>query len=162
VRCRGIEAKQSRVNACVTRGLSVLHGDADHDLVHYPTGSFDYVILSRTLQATHRPREALLEITRIGKCALVSFPNFGYWRVRWDLLWRGRMPMTETLGDTWYETQNIHFCTIADFVDLCRVLDISIDRALAVDHQGAIKFEGNPGRRANLLGEVGVFMICRS
>ena len=119
---RGIEISQAGVNACVRHGLSVLQGDADTDLRDYPDQAFDYVVLSQTLQATRNPREVLFELVRIGRHAIVSFPNFGYWRIRWQLFARGRMPETEALAQAWYETPNIHLCTIRDFVILCREL----------------------------------------
>mgnify|MGYP003347681935 CR=1 FL=1 len=130
---RGIELSQAGVNAGVARGLSVIQGDADTDLKDYPPGSFDYVVLGQTLQAMRAPRTVLEDLVRIGKRAIVSFPNFGYWRVRLSLLWRGRMPVTESLGYQWWETPNIHFCTILDFVDLCREMGIVIERSLILD-----------------------------
>ncbi|MGO8955539.1 MAG: methionine biosynthesis protein MetW, partial [Rhodomicrobium sp.] len=108
---RGIELKQSRVNFCVGRGLSVIQGDADRDLADYPDQAFDYAILSRTLQATYRPKEVLEELLRIARRVIVSFPNFGFWRIRLQILLSGRMPVTWNLPETWYETPNIHFCT---------------------------------------------------
>src|ERR1700736_2019359 len=116
---RGIEISQKGVNECVARGLSVVQGDADTDLVDYPDDGFDYVILSQTLQATRRPRDVTVELLRIGRKAIVSFPNFGHWRTRAYLTLRGRMPVTTTLPHAWYETPNIHFCPIRDFVALC-------------------------------------------
>src|SRR5271170_3310990 len=115
---RGIELSQSGVNECVAKGLSVIQGDADTDLVDYPDDSFDYVILSQTLQATRRPHVVLEHMLRIGKRAIVSVPNFGHWRVRAQLAFIGRMPVTHSLTYSWYDTPNIHFCTIADFVTL--------------------------------------------
>ena len=118
VDARGIEISQKGVNDCVAKGLSVVQGDADVDLADYPDDGFDYVILSQTLQATRNPRKVLEQMLRIGKRAIVSFPNFGHWRIRWQLGLRGRMPITENLSYAWYETPNIHFCTIRDFVNL--------------------------------------------
>src|SRR5690348_2197639 len=116
---RGIELSQSGVNACVRHGLSVIQGDADRDLEAFPGDAFDVVVLSQTLQATRQPRHVLASLLRIGKRAIVSFPNFGYWRIRLGLLWRGRMPVSELLSNPWYDTPNIHLCTISDFVALC-------------------------------------------
>ena len=116
---RGIEIDMAEVTHAVAHGLPVMQGDADTDLIHYPDDLFDYVVLSRTLQAVERPREVLRQMLRIGTRALVSFPNFGHWRVRWQLARDGRMPMTATWDRPWYETPNIHPCTIQDFFDLC-------------------------------------------
>src|SRR6202171_4067336 len=116
---RGIELSQSGVNACVRHGLSVIQGDADRDLEAFPNSAFDVVVLSQTLQATRQPRHVLDELLRIGKRAIVSFPNFGFWRIRLSLFFRGRMPVTELLHNSWYDTPNIHLCTIRDFVVLC-------------------------------------------
>ena len=116
---RGIEIDMALVTRAVAHGLPVMHGDADTDLSHYPDGAFDTVVLSRTLQATERPREVLRQMLRIGERALVSFPNFGHWLVRWQLLSTGRMPMTKTWDRPWHETPNIHPCTIRDFFALC-------------------------------------------
>ena len=113
---RGVELSQRGVNDCVAKGLSVIQGDADTDLSDYPEDGFDYVILSQTLQATQRPRVVLDNMLRIGRRAIVSFPNFGHWRVRAELLLRGRMPKTPNLDFAWYDTPNIHLCTIRDFV----------------------------------------------
>src|ERR671911_2995898 len=116
---RGIELSREGVNQCVAKGLAVIQGDADTDLADYPNDAFDYVILSQTLQATRQPRAVLEHMLRIGRRAIVSFPNFGHWRVRVDLALKGRMPVTDNLPAAWYETPNIHFCTIKDFRDLC-------------------------------------------
>jgi methionine biosynthesis protein MetW len=155
---RGIELSQAGVNACVSQGLSVIQGDADTDLTDYPPGAFDFVILSQTLQTTHDPRHVLSQLVRIGRRAVVSFPNFGHWRVRLSLLARGRMPVTHSLPEKWYETPNIHLCTFRDFLALARELDITVERALALDDQGC------PNRiqhlwLANLLSEHGMFLL---
>ena len=118
VDARGLEIDAANVAACVARGLSVIQGDADSDLAEYPDGSFDYAILSQTLQTTRRPDLVLEELLRVGRKAFVSFPNFAHWRVRLSLLWSGRMPVTRLLPVPWYETPNIHHVTVADFRDL--------------------------------------------
>ena len=133
---RGIELSQQNVNACVARGLSVVQGDADTDLADYPSAVFDVVILSQTIQATRSPRSVLQHLLRIGARTIVSFPNFGHWRVRLALLFSGRMPQTATLGYRWYETPNIHLCTIKDFTDLVRESDARIERAFAFTREG--------------------------
>ena len=157
---RGIEISQRGVNSCVAHGLPVVQGDADTDLRNYPYRAFDYVILSQTLQATRRPREVLEHLLRIGRQAIVSFPNFGYWRLRWQLILRGRMPTTRILDAPWYETSNIHLCTIRDFVALCREMDIRIDRSLTVDGRGNVRINAE-AVRGNLLGEQAVFLLSR-
>jgi len=158
---RGIELSMAGVSAAVSHGLSVIQGDADTDLKDYPTGAFDFVILSQTLQATRDPKGVINHMLRIGRRAVVSFPNFGQWRVRWQLAVRGRMPVTGMLNYQWYDTPNIHFCTIADFVALCRDLDITIERGIALDSEGRVQpFDGR-GRLANLLGEQAVFLLKR-
>src|SRR2546422_8454205 len=116
---RGIELSREGVNDSVAKGLAVIQGDADTDLVDYPDDAFDYVILSQTLQATRRPRQVLEHMLRIGRRAVISFPNFGHWNIRLQLLLGGRMPRTDNLPYSWYDTPNIHFCTIKDFRDLC-------------------------------------------
>jgi methionine biosynthesis protein MetW len=126
---RGIELSQAGVNACVSRGLSVIQGDADTDLTDFPPGAFDFVILSQTLQATRDPHHVLSQLVRIGRRAVVSFPNFGNWRVRLSLLALGRMPVTHSLPEKWYETPNIHLCTIRDFLALARELGITVTGA---------------------------------
>ena len=156
---RGIELSQSGVNACVRHGLSVIQGDADRDLEAFPKGAFEFVVLSQTLQATRQPRRVLEELLRIGKRAIVSFPNFGYWRIRLRLLTGGRMPVTELLDHPWYDTPNIHLCTIRDFVALCDELGATIERSLTLDRHGR-PFTLDPrGSLANLLAEQGVFVL---
>lgn len=160
VDARGIELSQSGVNACVRHGLSVIQGDADHDLPAFPDRAFDVVVLSQTLQATHRPRHVVEELLRIGKRAIVSFPNFGFWRIRLWLMFRGRMPVSELLNHPWYETPNIHFCTIRDFVALLDELGARIERSVTLDRHGR-PFSLDPRRSlANLLAEQGVFVLC--
>lgn len=163
---RGIELSQAGVNACVAQGLSVVQGDADTDLKHYPPEAFDYVILSQTLQATHKPRDVLQEMLRIGHHGIVSFPNFGYWRVRWALLATGRMPVTNGLPSRWYDTPNIHLCTIRDFLALATDLGITIERGIAVSHNGDASrlsvSNGRPSAFANLLGEQAIFLLKRN
>jgi methionine biosynthesis protein MetW len=159
VDARGVELSQDGVNACVGQGLSVVQGDADSDLVDYPSNAFDYVILSQTLQATRNPRRVLTELLRIGRRAIVSFPNFGYWRVRWRLLIDGRMPKTGILNQPWHATPNIHLCTIRDFELLCRDLGIEIERRIIVDSRGRNRTIRNNVGLANILGEQSVYLL---
>lgn len=158
---RGIEVTRERVNACVARGLSVIQGDADRDLVDYPDAAFDYAILSLTIQATHQPRAVLENLLRIGRSAIVSFPNFGHWRVRGSLLFTGRMPVNENLPEAWYVSPNAHLCTIKDFADLCRVLDARVERAVAFNAWGQQLGTWLPLTVHNLVGEKAVFMLTR-
>lgn len=154
---RGIELSMDGVSAAVSRGLSVVQGDADTDLSYYPDDSFDYVILSQTLQATRDPRSVLANMLRIGKFAIVSFPNFGNWRIRLSLLLNGRMPVTGSLPFQWYETPNIHFCTIRDFLVLCQDMDIGIERSIALNGRGEVL----TNFRSNLLAAQGLFLLSR-
>jgi methionine biosynthesis protein MetW len=158
---RGIEISREGVNRCVAKGLAVIQGDADIDLADYPDDAFDYVILSQTLQATRRPRWVLEQMLRIGRHAIVSFPNFGHWKIRLEILLRGRMPVTENLPETWYETPNIHFCTIRDFVELTRKLDANMERALAFNPSGRPVRLNAPWWFWNLFGEQAVFLLSR-
>lgn len=161
VDARGIELSREGVAGCVARGLSVIQGDADTDLADYPDDSFDYVILSQTIQATRHPKAVLEHLLRIGRHAIVSFPNFGHWRIRAELLVRGRMPVTEYLPDAWYETPNIHHCTIRDFVGLCRLVGARIERASALDAGGNPMRFSLPWWVWNLVGAQGIFLLRR-
>ncbi len=158
---RGIEIDMAEATEAVAAGLPVIHGDADNDLASYPDGAFDYVVLSRTLQAVERPREVLRQMLRIGRYAIVSFPNFGHWQLRWKLLTTGRMPDNETWDRKWYETPNIHPCTIRDFFALCAQDGYVVERWLAVDDKGL----RSPWKRspwlANLFGEQALFLLRR-
>ena len=158
---RGIEISQKGVNECVARGLSVIQGDADTDLVDYPDDAFDYVILSQTLQATHRPRDVLEQMLRIGGKAIVSFPNFGHWRMRGMLLATGRMPVTRSLPHAWYDTPNIHFCTIRDFIALCDEIDARIEKGVALNGSGQRIALTAPWWFWNLFGQQAVFLLSR-
>ncbi|TBW39956.1 methionine biosynthesis protein MetW [Siculibacillus lacustris] len=158
---RGIELSQKGVNAGVARGLSVIQGDADTDLATYPDGAFDYVVLSQTIQATTHPRRVLEQLLRIGRRAVVSLPNFGHWRIRWQFLLFGRMPVTEDLPYSWYDTPNIHFCTIRDFVELAKEIDADIEKAIALDAWGRKLSFNAPWWFWNLFGEQAVFVLKR-
>ena len=159
---RGMDLSQTSVRACVSQGLAVIQGDADQDLADYPSQSFDYAVLSQTLQATRNPRQVLDQLVRIGRWAIVSFPNFGYWRVRAQVLWGGRMPITKTLEQPWFDTPNIHLCTVKDFVILCADMGITIERHLFVNHQGKASLFQSTGPFGNLFGEQGLFRLTRS
>ncbi|MGN6516917.1 MAG: methionine biosynthesis protein MetW [Rhizomicrobium sp.] len=157
---RGIELSQQNVNQCVARGLSVVQGDADTDLDEYPSQAFDVAILSQTIQATRAPAKVLRNLLRIGRRTVVSFPNFGYWRVRLSLLVNGRMPRTRALDYAWYDTPNIHLCTIRDFTALAHASGASIEKALALDANGTRPIRANaPG--PNLMAEGAIFLMNR-
>jgi methionine biosynthesis protein MetW len=158
---RGIELSQQGVNDCVAKGLPVIQGDADKDLADYPDDAFDYVILSQTLQATRQPRVVLEHMLRIGRRAIVSFPNFGHWRIRTQLAFRGRMPVTKNLNHSWYDTPNIHFCTIRDFVELTREVAARIETSSALDSFGQPLQVNLPWWAWNLFGEQAVFLLRR-
>jgi methionine biosynthesis protein MetW len=158
---RGLEISPSNVSLCLARGLAVVQGDADHDLDDFPSQAFDYAILSQTLQTVRQPRHVLSELLRIADRAIVSFPNFGHWRVRWSLLAHGRMPMTGALPIPWWATDNIHLCTLRDFTLLCQELDLNIEACAALA-------EGGPARAINPLravenwrAEQALFMLSR-
>jgi methionine biosynthesis protein MetW len=158
---RGIEISPDGVSACLARGLAVMQGDADRDLDFFPADAFDYVILSQTLQAVLRPRHVLGELLRIGGQAIVSLPNFGHWRARLDLLLQGRMPVTGALPQAWWETPNIHLCTVSDFADLCEEMGLRIDACAALS-------AGKPARPAKAGGvietwraEAALFLLSR-
>ena len=159
---RGIELSREGVSDCLAKGLAAIQGDADTDLVDYPDDAFDYVILSQTLQATRNPRAVLEHMLRIGRRAIVSFPNFGHWRVRYELGVRGRMPVTENMPHSWYDTPNIHFCTMRDFVHLCRDVGARMEQAHALDARGQPVRFNLPWWVWNLFGEQGVFLLRRS
>jgi methionine biosynthesis protein MetW len=158
---RGIELSREGVNECVAKGLAVVQGDADTDLVDYPDDAFDYVILSQTIQATRHPRDVLEHMLRIGRRAVVSFPNFGHWRIRLQLLLYGRMPTTDNLPHAWYDSPNIHFCTIKDFRELCHQLDARVERAVSLTAWGRKLRLMAPWWFWNLFGEQAVFLLTR-
>jgi methionine biosynthesis protein MetW len=158
---RGLEISQEGVAACLSRGLAVVQGDADRDLADYPTRAFDYAVLSQTLQAVREPRRVLEELLRIGERAVVSFPNFGHWRVRLALLSSGRMPVTGSLPTPWWGTPNIHLCTLRDFTDLCAELGVRIESCAALA-TGTRARTIEPGRALeNWRAEHAIFLLSR-
>jgi methionine biosynthesis protein MetW len=158
---RGLEISEEGVSACLARGLAVVQGDADRDLDHFPTKAFDYAILSQTLQAMRDPRHVLAELLRIAERAVVSLPNFGHWRIRLDLLTKGRMPETRALPEPWWSTPNIHLCTLRDFTMLCDELELRIDACAALaDGKPARPIEaGRPIE--NWRAESAIFLLSR-
>jgi methionine biosynthesis protein MetW len=161
VDARGIEISQKGVNAAVARGLAVIQGDADSDLSQYPDQSFDYVVLSETIQATHNARRVLEEMLRIGRKVIVSLPNFGHFDVRFRLMFLGRMPVSKRLPYSWYDTPNIHFCTISDFVALAHETGATVEQAITLNAAGRKLSLPLPEWLANLFGAQGVFLLSR-
>ncbi len=159
---RGMELSQEGVNACVAKGLSVVQGDADFDLALYPNDSFDVVVLSQTIQATRKPEQVLAQMRRIGKKAIVSLPNFGFWQVRFALLMTGRMPITKGLPENWHQTENLHLCTLLDFQELARASGFKVSSVTRIANGRA----GGPSSRAswllNWLAEEAVFVLDRA
>lgn len=158
---RGIELSQEGVQACVSHGLSVIQGNAETDLKDYPADAFDYVILSQTLLEVHDTRGALEQLMRIGHRAIVSFPNFGHWRIRWYLMWSGRTPMTRVLPHQWYETPNLRVCTVDDFLALCREMEITVREAYAVDMAGRARRFRAGSWLTNWRAQQAVFLLAR-
>jgi methionine biosynthesis protein MetW len=158
---RGLELIQQNVNHCVARGLSVVQGDADTDLSEYPSGIFDIVILSQTIQATERPSYVLRELLRIGKHIIVSFPNFGHWRVRLSLLFNGRMPVTKALGHSWHDTPNIHLCTISDFLALVQEAGARIESALALIDNERTRTMHPDAWGPNIFAQGAIFLLAK-
>lgn len=156
---RGLELEQPRVNACVARGLPVIQGDADTDLGEYPSQVFDVVILSLTIQATRNPKAVLEQMLRIGRRSIISLPNFGHWRVRLALLATGRMPRTKALDYEWYDTPNIHLCTIADFVSLADTCSAMIETAYALTPDGGTRSMHPHSWVPNLMAEGAIFVL---
>lgn len=155
-RATGVEISEEGVYACVGRGLPVHHADLDKGLADYGDQSYDYVILSQTLQAVHKPRAVLQEMLRVGQLGIVSVPNFGHWRVRWELVRTGRMPKTRELPYQWYDTPNIHLATVRDFEDLCRAEGIEINRAVYLSGGKPIRIW------PNLRAEIALFVVRKA
>ncbi|MGZ4907532.1 MAG: methionine biosynthesis protein MetW [Halobacteriota archaeon] len=153
---RGVEIDDRCIAACVRKGLTVFHGDIDEGLSDYDDSSFDYVVLNQALQVVHKPTLVLTEMLRVGDRAIVSFPNFGYFKVRWYLLTRGRMPKTDFLPKDWYDTSNIHLLTISDFEAFCRAHNIMIEQAIGLRNNAS---ERTAKHFKNLLCQVGIFVI---
>lgn len=162
VDARGIELSMAGVRSAVSQGLSVVQGDADTDLGDYPADAFDYVILSKTLQATRDPRGVLANLLRIGRRAIVSFPNFAFWRNRLQIGLGGRMPVSDALSYQWWETPNIHFCTVRDFIALCDQDGYSIEKAFTLDGHGRKLAYPIRSHRANFFGADAVFLLGRN
>ncbi len=158
---RGIEISSEGVAACLARGLAVMQGDADRDLEEFPAEAFDYAILSQTLQAVRQPRKVLSDLLRLAERAIVSFPNFGHWRVRMSLLTRGRMPDTPALPDPWWATPNIHLCTLRDFTELCADLDLRIEAATSLSDRRPARSIDPARPIENWRAEQALFLLSR-
>jgi len=156
---RGIEISKQNVQKCISKGLTVIEGDAEKDLFQFPNSSFDIVILGQTLQAFFNPEKVLNELLRVGKKAIVTIPNFGHWKVRLDLLFKGTMPVTKSLPHQWHNTPNLHMCTIKDFSEFCDNKKIKFIKSLALNGERLLNIsKTNLGKR-NLFSEIGIFLI---
>ena len=156
---RGIEILKSNVQKCIGKGLTVIEGDAEKDLSQFPDGSFDFVILSQTLQAFLNPEKVISELLRVGKKAIVTIPNFGYWKVRLHLLTKGTMPITRTLPDEWYNTPNLHMCSIKDFFNFCENRKINLYRSIALQNLKSSKITNSNLTLKNLTAVLGIFLL---
>lgn len=156
---RGLELEQQNVADAVAKGLSIMQGDANIDLAYYPSNSVDYVIMGHTLQRMNRPDETLRELARIGRKVIVSVPNFAFWYNRFHFACYGRMPVSKNLPYQWYETPNIHFCSLTDFVRLCDTLELVIEKRIYVTHQGKAGVFAGQNLMANFFGEQGIFLL---
>ena len=156
---RGLEPQKELVQKSIAKGLSVIQGDAEKELFQFPKKSFDYVVLSQTLQAFLNPEEVLNQLLRIGKQTIVTIPNFGYWKVRLHLLLKGTMPVTKNLPNEWYNTPNLHMCTIQDFVNFCNKKNIKIDRSLCLTNEKISEITNSNMLYKNIFSQLGIFLI---
>ena len=156
---RGLEPEKKLVQKCIAKGLSVIEGDAEKELVQFPEKSFDYVVLSQTLQAFLNPEEVLDQLLRIGKQTIISIPNFGYWKIRLHLLFKGTMPVTKNIPYDWYNTPNLHMCTIQDFVNFCDKKNIKIDKSMCLTNEKISEITLANMRYKNIFSQLGVFLI---
>ena len=159
VDARGIEISKDKVQTCVSKGLTVIEGNAELDLKQFPNDSFDYVVLGQTLQAFVNPEVVIRELLRVGKKAIVTIPNFGHWKVRLNLLIKGTMPITESLPNDWYNTPNIHMCTIKDFVKFSKIINFKIFKSLALSNKNISNINNSNLFYKNLFAELGIFLI---
>ena len=156
---RGLEPQKNLVQKCIAKGLPVIEGDAEKELSQFPKKSFDYVVLSQTLQAFFNPEEVLEQLLRIGKKTIVTIPNFGYWKVRLHLLFKGTMPITKNLPNEWYNTPNLHMCTIKDFVNFCKNKNIKIDKSMCVTDEKISEITNKNMSYKNIFSQLGIFLI---
>jgi len=159
IEVRGLELEKQNVQECIYKGLPVIQGNAETELYQFPNQSFDYVVLSQTLQAFYNPDKVLRELLRIGKSVIVSIPNFGYWKVRTSLLFFGKMPMTKTLSNSWYNTPNLHMCTIKDLFNYCEEQNIKIKKVIGVNENKTSLIKKSNLEIKNLFSELGIFLL---
>ena len=159
IEARGLELKKENVTKCIYKGLSVIEGNAETELHQFPNQSFDFVILSQTLQAFYNPEKVLKDLLRIGKSVIISIPNFGYWKVRTSLLFFGKMPVTKTLPNSWYNTPNLHMCTIKDLFHFCLEKNIKIKKAVGVNEDKTSEIKKNNLEIKNFFSKLGIFLI---
>ena len=159
VNIRGLEISKKSVQNCLSKGLTVIEGNAENDLVQFPENSFDYVVLSQTLQAFINTEKVVNELLRVGKKAIVTIPNFGHWKTRLQLLTKGTMPINETLPNEWYNTPNLHMCTIKDFVNFCNNKSIKIDRSMCLTKEKISEITKRNMNYKNIFSELGIFLI---
>jgi len=159
IEVRGLELDQNNVQECIYKGLPVIQGDAETELSQFPAQSFDYVVLSQTLQAFHKPDKVLKELLRVGKLVIVSIPNFGYWKVRTSLLFFGKMPITRSLPNTWYNTPNLHMCTIKDLFNYCEDQKINITKVIGLNENDTSIIKKSNLEIKNLFSKLGIFLI---
>ena len=159
IKVRGLELIEENVKKCIYKGLSVIEGDAETELHQFPNKSFDYVVLSQTLQAFYNPEKVLRELLRVGKSVIISIPNFGYWKVRTSLLFFGRMPVTKTLPHSWFNTPNLHMCTIKDLFHFCLEKNIKIKRAVGINEDKTSEIKKNNLEIKNFFSKLGIFLI---
>ena len=159
IEARGLELKKENVTKCIYKGLPVIEGNAETELNQFPNQSFDYVILSQTLQAFYNPERVLKDLLRIGKSVIISIPNFGYWKVRTSLLFFGKMPVTKTLPNSWYNTPNLHMCTIKDLFHFCLEKNIKINRVVGVNEDKTSEIKKSNLEIKNFFSKLGIFLI---
>ena len=159
IKARGLEINKENVKKCISKGLSVIEGNAETELHQFPDRSFDFAVLSQTLQAFYSPENVLKDLLRIGKSVIVSIPNFGYWKVRTSLLVFGRMPITKTLPDTWYNTPNLHLCTIKDLFKFCLEKNINMDKVVGINKNKTSEIRKSNLELKNLFSELGIFLL---
>ena len=158
---RGLEINQKNVQECLAKGLAVVEGDAEKDLVNYPNQSFDIAILNQAIQQFYEPRKVLNELLRIAKQAIITIPNFGYWKVRLNLLVTGTMPVTKTLPHSWYDTPNLHMSSIKDFYNLCSLDNINVIKSISISSNRISDITSNNLEIKNLVSELGVFVVSK-
>jgi methionine biosynthesis protein MetW len=156
---RGLEISKDKVQKCISKGLTVIEGNAEIDLKQFPDNSFDYVVLSQTLQAFINPELVIKELLRVGKRAIVTIPNFGFWKIRLHLLIKGTMPVTKILPDEWYNTPNLHMCTIKDFVEFSNKINFKIFKSIAMNKKKTSLINNKNLFKKNLFSELGIFLI---